>query len=782
MMKYSIPLPALALALILFPAAGLLAAASEYLIGPTGISGDISKKGIKVTQVAAGSPAEGKIKKGDEIIGMGGGPFKGDVRKAVAAAIDAAETQKAGGELNVILKGNKPVALQLEVLGTYSETAPFNCPKSEKIIERAAAYLEEKVHESMDPKNKRSKGRFNTGATHTALLGLMATGEKKYIDLVANVIKGSELANPNVQRIEDWFNGGQDMGYVGWYWGYNCIVLGEYHLLTGDDSVLPALKTYSVSLARGQDAGGLWGHRMAKNGRLPGYAQMNQSSLSCYMGMLFAKKCGIKDPLLEKGLEKTSKYYATHVGQGGFNYGVHGPNQKAFNNNGMSGSATMCMALEDNKEGVRFFSRMCSTSHGSLEQGHASSFFNPLWTPLAANFSGPEVTQQFFENASWFFTPNRNWDGSFYRGGKEAGKEGSMTGLALLTYCLPRKALIITGREADESLWLRGKDATAAVDMSNTDFKKLSIDELLALCDHPLPMMRTPAVWSLRERDGTKFIPALLKMMDSGTKLEKISAMEYFGYKCPPEQAHPQIERIGAILRDKNEDLELRAKAASVLSFQGEAAYGYYKDMLQLVVDEEPGDHFRDTDQSVGRSLNFLCSTPHGSGLVTDKKLFYAAVHKLLDHKRQNGRADGVKMLSDMPIEDFPQVAEKLFYIIEDKDRTYHSYHAWQSTIGPAIEILAGLNIKEGLPYASGILDREGGKWGFKVRMLCASLPKYGGHAKEALAKIKTDERLNGIEKSRFGGMWRNMVKAIDEDPSPKPLISIEEALEIGRQ
>ncbi len=269
-------------------------------------------------------------------------------------------------------------------------------------------------------------------------------------------------------------------------------------------------------------------------------------------------------------------------------------------------------------------------------------------------------------------------------------------------------------------------------------------------------------------------------MLKSGSEIQKISAMEYFGYKCPPEQAHPQIEAIGAIFRNKNENVKVRMKAAATLSCHGEKAYGYFNDMLQLVVDEEPGDYFRDNDESLGRSLNRLCATPYESGLVTDKALFYQAVDKLLGHKRQSGRAEGVKLVSTIPIEDFWRVADKLMHLIEDKDRTYHSYHAWQSTIGPAIDILARLNIKEGLPYAAGILDREGGKWGFKLRMLCASLPKYGAHAQEALKKIKADKRLANIEKDRFAGMWRTMVKAIEEDKSPKKLISLEDVLKVG--
>lgn len=95
--------------------------------------------------------------------------------------------------------------------------------------------------------------------------------------------------------------------------------------------------------------------------------------------------------------------------------------------------------------------------------------------------------------------------------------------------------------------------------------------------------------------------------------------------------------------------------------------------------------------------------------------------------------------------------------------------------------MLAGLNIKEGLPHAAGIIDREGGKWGFKVRMLCAALPKYGANAQKALARIKADKRLENIEDGRFGRMWRKMVTAIEEDSAPRRLVSLGEALEMSQ-
>ena len=104
---------------------------------------------------------------------------------------------------------------------------------------------------------------------------------------------------------------------------------------------------------------------------------MNQPSLTCFMGMVMAKKCGIEDPDLNKGIAKAYKYFSSYIGKGTFGYGVHGPNTREYNNNGMSASAALSMYFFGDKKGASFFSKLSAASHGTLEQGHASAFFNP---------------------------------------------------------------------------------------------------------------------------------------------------------------------------------------------------------------------------------------------------------------------------------------------------------------------------------------------------------------------------------------------------------------------
>ena len=784
-----------------------LANAEGHYLGPIGTFGNTSRKSIEVTKVQEGSPAHGKLFPKDVIIGAGGVLFRENARREIAAAIDQAEAEARKGILRLTLKGKgagapklqgkgietpaldgeddpedidpeaeleaeakgtNTVTLQLKVLGTYSDTAPYNCPKTDAIIAQTADYLVE-------------SGTAASGNLKVGLLGLLATGEQKYIDVVKKALQKEAWVSPDTDALEALLRGEKDMGYVGWYWGYWCATLAEYYQLTGDKSVLPALKAYAVALAKGQDAGGLWGHRMAtvkRNGRLPGYAQMNQTSLTCFMGMLLARKCGIEHPELTEAIEKTHAFYASFIGRGAFNYGVHGPNTRSYNNNGTSATGAVNMALAGNQAGASFFSQLAATSYDGLESGHATFYFNVLWTPLGAGVAGPEVTAQFFKKSRWLHTLYRSWDGRFTFNGGES-KAGNSSGSLLLAYCLGRRKLHISGKNADESIWLKGPDATEAVELSKIDYKSKSADQLVAMFGHPIPQVTRRAVWTLREKEGD-FIPRLVKMMKEGTKIEKQSAIGYFGYGCPAETVLSRLDDLGAILRDTKEGPEVRAAAAGALSFLGEPAYKNYNDMVKLVVDEEPGDIFGDVDWSLGGSIERLCKDPFEAGLVTDKNLFYKAALKLLDHRRQHVRAHGGRMLAGMPLEDFHLVANKVMHVIRDQDSTYHSYHSPGGPVGAGITLLSNLNIEEGMQAVLDTLDMESGKWGFKVRMVMGVLPKYGANAKPVLKKLRADPRLKTIEEGRFGGTWKAMVKAIEEDQAPRKLMTVEQAKQAG--
>ena len=751
------------------------------LLGPTGILAQGGKKGFTITMVEAGSPADGRVRPGDVIIGAGAAKkLHPDSRRRLAAAIDEAETPEAGGKLTLLLEDGRTVDLQLKVLGRYSDTAPYDCPKSDAIIRQAADYL-------MQPAKAKGKtAQFNAGKGQLQIgwLGLMATGDPKYLDFVKQNLPLQAWAKPNRDELMARVKGDEPMSYVGWYWGYQLITLAEYHLLTGDKSVLPGIEAYAEALAMGQDAAGLWSHRMAiwgKNngqphGRCIGYGQMNQPSLTCFMGLLLAGKCGVKSPEVDGAIERAHTYFDSYTGRGSFPYGVHDPKSTQFNNNGMSASAALCMSFHGNRESAAFFSRCSATAHNRMTSGHATYYFNVLWTPLGANVAGPEVTKQFFKESLWLKTLYRSWNGSFTHDGGES-KEGNSTGSQLLAYCLPRRALHITGKGADESLWLKGQEATDTVQMSRINYVATKPDVLLGYFGSPFPQIALPAIETLRTKKGD-FVPKLLEMMQSGTKTQKRNAIRYFGAGCPPELALPRLETLGAILRDEKEDPETLATAAEALAAHGEPAYPYYQDMLRMVVADESGDPLGLTDESLANSLNTLCPDPFAAGQTKDKELFYAAASKLMDHKRQATRAQAIRMVAAMPLEDFRHVGERMEYVLKDQDLTYHSYHNPTHAIGPGIAILSRLNIREGMDYALAINESETGKVSFKMRTIMDSLARYGANARPYVEKLKQLPDWQTVPDNRkLKGNWDNMIKAIEEDKDPATLISIAEAM-----
>ena len=160
----------------------------EYYLGPTGAKGWMYVNGrfltdearqILITDVQAGSPTEGTLQVGDVILGIGDARFDSDARKCLGRAIDKAEREENGGMLKLLRwrplretgsrQGKEQtVEIQLPVMGTYSETAPYDCPKTKRLLDDALEVLASRDDWS----------RFGIKA-----LALLATGEEKYIEL-----------------------------------------------------------------------------------------------------------------------------------------------------------------------------------------------------------------------------------------------------------------------------------------------------------------------------------------------------------------------------------------------------------------------------------------------------------------------------------------------------------------------------------------------------------------------------------------------------------------------
>jgi hypothetical protein len=131
----------------------------------------LASRQILVTHVGAKSPADGIIEVDDVILGVGGKPFTRDARKSIARAIQKAEKEANGGILKLIRwRAGKTdqVELKLRVMGTYSDTAPYDCPKSKRIFEEACKQL------AQEPLPDNLWGAING-------LALLSSGKAEYL-------------------------------------------------------------------------------------------------------------------------------------------------------------------------------------------------------------------------------------------------------------------------------------------------------------------------------------------------------------------------------------------------------------------------------------------------------------------------------------------------------------------------------------------------------------------------------------------------------------------------
>jgi hypothetical protein len=457
-----------------------------------------------------------------------------------------------------------------------------------------------------------------------------------------------------------------------------------------------------------------------------------------------------------------------------------------FNNNGTSGSGAIIMSLMGNQKGAKFYSQSAATAYDSLTSGHASSFFNPLWTPLGASLSGPQVTSEFFKRSLWYFNGERHWKGGFPR----TDKAGAVAGQALLMYCLPRKALLITGREADPSIYVH--DSTEVNDIimrSKIDYEKKSDIELVQLLDHPFVQVRVQANKQLSRRSGNDqkaaaFVPMILTMLQDGDEQTKLNALSFFA-SCHPNVGKKHVGIIVDTLHDESESLNVRIAAASALGKEmyADTSLSYYNDILKLAIQaRKQDDRFRQMENSLSKALEGISkstkTSPLDEKVGVDKQLLYQVANQFLDHPRQNVRQAGSAMITGIPKEDFPIVAKNLIYSLQNTDPGYHSYS--QAVNVPGITLLADFNIKEGLDLLVDAIFHGGGKWAFRYRGLMDVLPKYGGNAAPYIEKFEAHKDINKPG-DRFTPQWQKVVKKIREDKNPPKLMTLEEVLKSAK-
>ena len=728
---------------------------------------------ILVTDVEKGSPAEGIVSVGDVILGIGKKEFNRDPRFELANAINESEKKINKGDLKLLIwRPNEPdneilieryagmektVTLTLKVLGTYSAMAPYDCPKSKLLFQETAevVFLKE----------------TNTNLGIWAL-ALLATGEKKYFEKVKAVVQGYVKSSPDPSP--EAVNKGR-----GWGWSYKLILMCEYYLLTKDETVLPGIKKLAVTLSMGQSNSGAWGHYMAMprynkgrmHGRLEGYSALNQPGLTCFMGLALAKKCGVKHPELTLALSKSKVFFGYYIDKGAIPYGYGYPNEYLLTNNGTSGSAAVTFSILENMKGASFYSMLCAPAAHKVEIGHTGAFFNSMWTGLGANVGGPELYSGYFKDWTPLRTLTRKWNGGYVyqRAGGGSGAYGRIGASAamLLHLALPYRKLYITGKDQDESIWVKGAAAKAITDLPKVSYADLTTKELFDYLGHKIPMVRRRAASEIAKRKGdfTNNLANLLK----GTRHQKIGACHTLAEL--KEKAAPVTEDLMAIVRNKKEELWVRNRALMALSGNADISRKYVPELLEMIVADIPEDRRRHLEMKIGQTITAIAEKPYLK--KNDKGFVFAAAKKLLTHPRMRGRTEGMKLIENIDLKDFHIFANPVIHVIRNQDPEYHTYHYDRPT-KYGLELLDRLNIKEGMDLC--LETFYPGIWGQKYRISgkrgrLAYIQKYGSNAKPYIKQLKA---------LKLGVSGNSAIEAIENSEVTRDLISLEKAIRIG--
>ena len=597
----------------------------HYNLGPTGlvgwmVGGDDGFQ-IEVSIVFPDSPASGLIKQGDVIIGLNGKKFKqgGSLLEVLGAAINEAEKDENKGKLSFMIWRNlnwdlrnrtidmknidvndlfikmsddqdsqlhdwmsdkqkkdatdkmiygevkgvfKTIELTIPILGTFSESTPYDCGKSEKIIERGLALIRKQCS-----KNNRISGRYWMQGH-----ALLASGTPEDLALVKKLVHNSHWFKPD-RKISEW-----GFHYGSWHSGYQLVFGSEYYMKTGDKYILPALTEIAIKTSGGQTYGGSWSHSFSArsfnfgkiNGRATGYGSMNQAGGPCFLGLVMARKAGIKDIAVDAAIARSIRFYSAFSENGAAGYGM-GSAVGYADSNGKNGPPAFAFKLLGRKSDAQYFAWCQSVASWWKHSGHCGGSWGAMWRTFGAGLGGPLSVKAYHKKHRNYYAVGRRYDGGWvwHDGTGGPGFEGNGTALNVLRYIVTRQQTYLTGKDPMPETQLTeerfedvvdGQAPNDAMDkfvakfsneqlltkfrtfypkMRNIYAKELGkrykegkapdlISKLLVLLKHKDPRKRAAGVITLAECGEAivrKHLPAMLTMFDDNREFVRLNAV-----------------------------------------------------------------------------------------------------------------------------------------------------------------------------------------------------------------------------------------------------------------
>lgn len=322
-------------------------------------------------------------------------------------------------------------------MGSYSETWPLNCEKSDKIVRNLADFL----------------GQMENPGSGAALF-LLSTGEEKDLAVVRK-----------------WMSELKPFGAHQWNIGYKGLGVCEYYLRTGDEKVLPIIKG-AVDILRDTMYNGGWSGR-GKPARFTystGSGQMHAAGIHCMSFLMLAKMCGVEvdDYMFKRSLTQFYRF----AGHGNVAYGDGWP-EGGFRDNGKTGGLAVTMGIAARltpygERSVYAKARDISAMKGFygtswFHSAHTGGGIGEIWHNAAMSLMHerrPVQYRSFLDTRRWVMELSRRHNGAIGIAGlddrydKAAGEYGYDWGTYFaLTYTIPRKTLQLSG--APRTKWCK---------------------------------------------------------------------------------------------------------------------------------------------------------------------------------------------------------------------------------------------------------------------------------------------------------------------------------------
>jgi hypothetical protein len=707
----------------------------DWTLGATGARGwmysnrleTTEARQIAITKVEKGSPADGVLQPGDVILGLNGRPLVSDPRLAFGKALTAAEAGDGNLKLTRWRDGTtSEVVVKIPVLGAYSATAPYNCPKSKRIFDDGCKALAKRM-ESPDYARRQNPITRSLNA-----LALLASGDAAYLPLVRNEVKwASEYSADSMQT---------------WYYAYVIMLLAEYQIATGDSSFEAGLRRLAMEAAKGQSNVGSWGHKFAlPDGRLGGYGMMNAPGVPLTISLIMARQAGLKDPAIDLAIERSAKLLRFYIGKGAVPYGDHAPWTQTHEDNGKCGMAGVMFNLLGEKDGAEFFSRMSVASHGpERDTGHTGNFTNMLWAMPGVALAGPQATGAWMkEFGAWYYDLARAWDGSFRHPGppEMAGDKyfgWDATGVYLLAYAKPLKKIILTGKQPNIAPQVDAATAASLIEDGrgwsnnnrNSFYDAMDEQELLKRLGSWSPAIRERAAAALKRKKGEKPVAALVAMLRSPALHARYGACE--ALKQLGQDAAPAVGELTALL--DHEDLWLRIVAAETLSQLGKPAMPSLPKMLKRLAEPPSPEDPRGMEQ------RYLCFAIFGKMLrekpeMADPELLRQAIVAGLQNEDGRARSEVSNIYQTLPYEQLKPLLPAIHRAIVEPSPSGEMFADAVRIRG--LELLAKHHIESGMKACVDYI-RSQNKWASEKRtpQLLEILQSYGAHAKAFIPEL----------------------------------------------